>query len=78
MKRIHLSERAKAFWEKQDVDDVFNQIFGKVDHLRRALMKNAATDKGRASSAFQDDDQNASSVFMLENLMFVHQNTSRA
>uniref|UniRef100_H3CM86 SET domain bifurcated histone lysine methyltransferase 2 n=1 Tax=Tetraodon nigroviridis TaxID=99883 RepID=H3CM86_TETNG len=39
------SERAKAFWEKEDIDDVFDRIFKYLNHLKRVLKKNTATDK---------------------------------
>lgn len=80
IKHIILSERAKAFWEKEDIDDVFNVIFGYLDRLKRVLKKNTATDKGWILSVFHDYDQNASSAscFCVEDLLFVHQNTFRA
>lgn len=56
IKHIDLSERAKAFWEKEDIDDVFNGIFEYLDHLKRVLKKNTATDKGRTLSVFHDYD----------------------
>lgn len=48
-----LSERAKAFWEKEDIDDVFDVVFGYLNHLKRVLKKNTATDKGLTLSVFQ-------------------------
>ncbi|XP_044043480.1 histone-lysine N-methyltransferase SETDB2 isoform X2 [Siniperca chuatsi] len=39
------SERAKSFWAEEDVDQVFNGVFESLDHLKRALKKNTATDK---------------------------------
>lgn len=39
-------ERAKGFWAKEDVDETFNAIFEYLNHLKRALKKNTATDKG--------------------------------
>lgn len=54
IKHIILSERAKAFWEKEDIDDVFNVIFGYLDRLKRVLKKNTATDKGWILSVFHD------------------------
>ncbi|XP_034721482.1 histone-lysine N-methyltransferase SETDB2, partial [Etheostoma cragini] len=39
------SERARTFWAEEDVDQVFDGIFDYLDHLRRVLKKNAATDK---------------------------------
>lgn len=41
-----LSERAKAFWKKEDIDDLFNVVFGYLDNLKRVLKKNTATDRG--------------------------------
>ncbi|KAK2857216.1 hypothetical protein Q5P01_005951 [Channa striata] len=38
-------ERAKAFWAEEDVDQVFSRVFVYLDHLKRALRKNTATDK---------------------------------
>lgn len=50
---MFLSERAKAFWEKEDIDDVFDVVFGYLNHLKRVLKKNTATDKGLTLSVFQ-------------------------
>uniref|UniRef100_A0A674PAH2 Pre-SET domain-containing protein n=1 Tax=Takifugu rubripes TaxID=31033 RepID=A0A674PAH2_TAKRU len=41
-----LSERAKAFWKKEDIDDVFHVVFGYLGNLKRVLKKNTATDRG--------------------------------
>ncbi|XP_068586681.1 histone-lysine N-methyltransferase SETDB2 isoform X1 [Cebidichthys violaceus] len=41
----HEVERAKAFWSEEDVDQVFNDVFVYLDHLKRVLKKNTATDK---------------------------------
>lgn len=41
-----ISERAKAFWKKEDIDDLFNVVFGYLDNLKRVLKKNTATDRG--------------------------------
>ncbi|KAF3688307.1 Histone-lysine N-methyltransferase SETDB2 [Channa argus] len=38
-------ERAKTFWAEEDVDQVFNRVFVYLDHLKRVLKKNTATDK---------------------------------
>ncbi|XP_029282981.1 LOW QUALITY PROTEIN: histone-lysine N-methyltransferase SETDB2 [Cottoperca gobio] len=38
-------ERAKAFWAEEDVDQLFIGIFDFLDHLKRVLKKNTATDK---------------------------------
>ncbi|XP_059183550.1 histone-lysine N-methyltransferase SETDB2 [Centropristis striata] len=38
-------ERAKAYWAEEDVDQVFNGVFEYLDHLKRVLKKNTATDK---------------------------------
>lgn len=43
---IALSERAKAFWKKEDIDDVFHVVFGYLDNLKSVLKKNTATDRG--------------------------------
>lgn len=68
IKYIHLSERAKAFWEKEDVDDVFNVIFGYLDHLKGVLKKNTATDKGWTLSVFHDNDQSSIPCFLCSRL----------
>lgn len=67
-KYIHYSERAKAFWEKEDVDDVFNVIFGYLDHLKGVLKKNTATDKGWTLSVFHDNDQSSIPRFLCSRL----------
>lgn len=54
IKYVHLSERAKAFWKKEDVDHLFNVIFGYLDHLKGVLKKNTATDKGWTLSVFHE------------------------
>lgn len=76
--KSNLSERAKAFWEKENIDDVFNVIFGYLNHLKRVLKKNTATDKGW--TVFYGYDQNASctSCFYVQAFLFVQQNTFRA
>ncbi|XP_039997722.1 histone-lysine N-methyltransferase SETDB2 isoform X1 [Xiphias gladius] len=38
-------ERAKTFWAEQDVDRAFNGVFDYLDHLKKVLKKNKATDK---------------------------------
>ncbi|TNM94068.1 hypothetical protein fugu_002244 [Takifugu bimaculatus] len=38
-------ERAKAFWKKEDIDDVFHVVFGYLGNLKRVLKKNTATDR---------------------------------
>ncbi|XP_071335676.1 histone-lysine N-methyltransferase SETDB2 isoform X2 [Trachinotus anak] len=38
-------ERAKTFWAEEDVDQVFNEVFEYLNHLKRVLKKNTATDK---------------------------------
>ncbi|XP_031695809.1 histone-lysine N-methyltransferase SETDB2 isoform X2 [Anarrhichthys ocellatus] len=38
-------ERAKAFWSEEDVDQVFSGVFEYLDHLKKVLKKNTATDK---------------------------------
>lgn len=40
------SERAKTFWAGEDVDHIFTDVFDYLDHLKRVLQKNTATDKG--------------------------------
>lgn len=41
-----LTERAKAFWDKEDVDDIFDTVLEYLDHLKEAFRKKTATDKG--------------------------------
>lgn len=43
---MHFLERAKAFWADEDVDQVFDRVLVYLKHLKRALEKNTATDKG--------------------------------
>lgn len=38
-------EEAKAFWAEEDVDQVFDGVYDYLDHLKRVLKKNTATDK---------------------------------
>ncbi|KAK5847408.1 hypothetical protein PBY51_016536 [Eleginops maclovinus] len=38
-------EDAKAFWAEEDVDRVFDRVYDYLDHLKRVLKKNTATDK---------------------------------
>lgn len=38
-------ERAKSFWVEEDVDQVFTGVFEYLNHLKRVLKKNTATDK---------------------------------
>lgn len=38
-------ERARAFWCEEDVDQVFHGVYEYLDHLKRVLKKNTATDK---------------------------------
>ncbi|XP_036946699.1 histone-lysine N-methyltransferase SETDB2 isoform X2 [Acanthopagrus latus] len=38
-------ERAKTFWAGKDMDQVFTDVFDYLDHLKRVLQKNTATDK---------------------------------
>ena len=40
------SERAQAFWAEGDVDQLFTGVLSYLDHLKRVLKKNTATDKG--------------------------------
>lgn len=71
IKHINLSERAKAFWERKDIDDVFDVIFAYLDYLKRVLKKNTATDRGSTLSVFRDYDQNAyANVFMFKTPCF--------
>lgn len=44
--RLCFSERAKTFWAAEDVDQVFTGVSEHLDHLKRVLKKNTATDKG--------------------------------
>ena len=46
---VCVSEEAKAFWAEEDVDQVFDGVYDYLDHLKRVLKKNTATDKGNAS-----------------------------
>lgn len=39
-------ERARTFWAEEDVEQVFNGVFQCLDHLKRVLQMNTATDKG--------------------------------
>lgn len=41
----HDVERAKAFWESEDVDQVFSGVFSYLDYLKQVLKKNMASDK---------------------------------
>lgn len=43
-----VSEQAKVFWAGEDVDQVFDEMFEYLNHLRKVLKKNTATDKGQA------------------------------
>lgn len=45
-----VTEQAKAFWDKEDVDDIFDTVLERVDHLRVAFRKKTATDKGWTTS----------------------------
>ncbi|XP_041822283.1 histone-lysine N-methyltransferase SETDB2 isoform X2 [Chelmon rostratus] len=38
-------ERARTFWAEEDVEQVFNGVFQCLDHLKRVLQMNTATDK---------------------------------
>lgn len=38
-------ERARTFWAEEDVDQVFSGVIEYLDHLKRVLKKNTATDK---------------------------------
>ncbi|KAM9334229.1 histone-lysine N-methyltransferase SETDB2 isoform 2-T2 [Symphorus nematophorus] len=42
---LHDVERAKTFWAEEDVDQVFAGVLEYVDHLKRVLKNNTATDK---------------------------------
>lgn len=44
-----LTERAKAFWDKEDVDEIFDTVLEYLDHLKEAFRKKTATDKGLSS-----------------------------
>ncbi|XP_058475572.1 histone-lysine N-methyltransferase SETDB2 [Solea solea] len=41
----HDVERAQRFWAEQDLDLVFSSVSSYLDHLKRVLNKNTATDK---------------------------------
>ncbi|XP_057715458.1 histone-lysine N-methyltransferase SETDB2 isoform X2 [Corythoichthys intestinalis] len=45
-----ISDRAKAFWAREDVDHVFNIMFNRLDQLREVLRANTATDKERVEA----------------------------
>lgn len=45
-----VTEQAKAFWDKEDVDYIFDTVLERVDHLRVAFRKKTATDKGWTTS----------------------------
>ncbi|XP_072235301.1 histone-lysine N-methyltransferase SETDB2-like isoform X1 [Leuresthes tenuis] len=38
-------ERAKTFWAKEDMDQIFTWVFSYLDHLKRVLQKTTATDQ---------------------------------
>lgn len=60
------SERAKTFWAGEDVDQVFTDVFDYLDHLKRVLQKNTATDKGLLIHLFFDcNKQEMTSRFLL-------------
>ncbi|KAM9830767.1 histone-lysine N-methyltransferase SETDB2 [Syngnathus typhle] len=44
------ADRAKAFWDNENVDQVFSIIFKKLDHLKEVLRANTATDKERVQA----------------------------
>lgn len=44
-----LTERAKAFWDKEDVDEIFDTVLEYLDQLKEAFRKKTATDKGWTS-----------------------------
>ncbi|XP_051913403.1 histone-lysine N-methyltransferase SETDB2 isoform X1 [Hippocampus zosterae] len=43
-------DRAKVFWAKENVDQVFSVMFKRLDHLREVLRTNEATDKERVQA----------------------------
>lgn len=43
---LFFPERAKAFWAKEDVDEIFDVVFEYLGHLKTVVKKNTATDKG--------------------------------
>lgn len=49
-----LTERAKAFWDKEDVDEMFDTVLEYLDHLKEAFRKKTATDKGLLSQQQHD------------------------
>lgn len=59
-----LSERAKAFWAKEDVDEIFDTVFEYLDHLKSVLKKNTATDKGWTSLTFDCNEQDVISFLL--------------
>lgn len=44
-----LTEWAKIFWGKEDVDEIFDTVLEYLDHLKEAFKKKTATDKGLTS-----------------------------
>uniref|UniRef100_A0A3B5RF21 Histone-lysine N-methyltransferase SETDB2-like n=1 Tax=Xiphophorus maculatus TaxID=8083 RepID=A0A3B5RF21_XIPMA len=44
------AERAKSFWAEKDVEQVFTGVFQYLDHLKQALQKKTALDKGTGPS----------------------------
>uniref|UniRef100_A0A8C7XTR8 Histone-lysine N-methyltransferase SETDB2 n=1 Tax=Oryzias sinensis TaxID=183150 RepID=A0A8C7XTR8_9TELE len=40
------ADRAKIFWAEKDVDELFNNVFGYLDHLKTVLKSSTATEKG--------------------------------
>ncbi|XP_053170785.1 histone-lysine N-methyltransferase SETDB2 [Scomber japonicus] len=44
------AEQARSFWSKEDVDQVFSSVLSYLDHLKKALKSNTATDKELAAS----------------------------
>ncbi|XP_054650479.1 histone-lysine N-methyltransferase SETDB2 isoform X2 [Dunckerocampus dactyliophorus] len=43
-------DRAKTFWAKENVDQVFSVLYKHLDHLREVLKTNTATDKERVQA----------------------------
>ena len=59
-------ERAKTFWAGKDMDQVFTDVFDYLDHLKRVLQKNTATDKGLLIDLFfVCSKQEVTSCFLL-------------
>lgn len=43
---LFFPEKAKAFWNNEDVDQVFDVVFKYLEHLKAVLKRSGTTDKG--------------------------------